>query len=321
MSNTRTTKKLIGKFFHTKYGYGENHLEGWWAEQTGQKNVRIHRKNGTHIDMSEGETVPSVSGSVQFMEDRVSVGDYVIPLFNLGAAKQDNLSYSELRARPVKASVKDKKAFIIESEDGSIRQKIHDGDFFKHLNSQVNLTDNGQLIAGQSLIAVHPLEYEINIVVFNERLNGGFRAFVNRKVPGNETNMRDGIEGSFFPKKGNTPANFSEMSAKDGQLHKTCILFATKNDKYSSGIVRSLETAERERFLYNKYSELQAEADETGLPKEDHPYYEPEEAVELSKLQGHKIGCMQGLFVVIDGPELINGQKLAHNKTASEPTP
>lgn len=326
MSNPKSNKKLIGKFFHTKYGYGDNHLEGWWAEQKGPTTVRIHRKNGTFRDMSEGETISSVSGSVQFLGDRVAVGDYVIPLFKLGPKEPSvedykPLSYSSLRARPVKSSMQGKKAFIVESEDGTLRQKVNEGDYFKPLQSEVELTDNNQLVAGNILIAVHPLEYEMNLVVFNEHLNGGFKAYFNRKVPGNETNMRDGIEGTFFPKKGKTPANFSEMSVRGGGLFKTGIFFETKNGKYSSGIVRTLETAERERFLYKKHEEMKVEAKETGFPLEDHPYYEPEEQVELSNLQNHKEGSMQGLFVVVEGANLITGEKPENQHQAKAPNP
>lgn len=346
MSNKPQGKRqLVGKYFSTKYGYGDSHLEGWYAIQTGPKTVRIHRSNGTHRDMSEGETVSSVSGSVQFQGDRVAVGNHVVPLFDLGVDYSDNpekikdlnITHSDLRARPIKSSVQGKSAFILETEDGSFRQRVLEGDTIPRLGGALELTSNGQVMVNvkgkdESLqktivVAVHPLEFEVNLVVFNEPLNGGYRAFLNLKRPGDKSNMRNGLEGTMFPKaqhpnKGKpTPANFSVMNPDDGSLYKLCTLFETKNPKYASGIYTSLETAILQRQLHLKYEQIRSEAEELSMSQEDHPKFDSKEYARYQAISEGKEGYRQGLFVVNEGANLINQVSSAPNSRPQQGAP
>lgn len=333
MSNDKTKNKNIGKFFFPKYGYGENHLKGWWAEQTSPNTVRIHRHNNTYIDMSEGDSVASVSGSVQIKGDRVCVGDYVVPLFSISNNKTNNqssLSFSSLRARSIKSMSEGKKSFIIESEDGSIRQKVNEGDFFAPIGKYINLTDNGQLIAepletnsnensDRELIAVHPLEYEINIMVFQERLNGGYKAYMNRKEPGSNHNMKDGIAGVFYPKTNTDPANFSEMSPEDRTMYPTCKLYSTKNKYYASAQMIDRETAERKRFLYKKIKQMESESESAGFSLGDHPLFDQGEYEEHIDFKENNAGTVNRLFVIQKGAELITGEKPRYNNSSPSP--
>lgn len=260
MNNNSETNEtsLIGKYVFPKYGYGDNHLSGWWSVTTGPNSVKVHRKNGTERDMFDGEEVPMPDGSmgiVQIQKDRLMVGEYTVPLFHFEGPAPEGLEYSELRARPTRPGSgiyyleKENNAELSASERFLVRVKVgEDVDIFK---SKIQETKNGQLYAGNHLIAVHPLEYEVKLTVYSDYLNGGHRAYFNLCEPGSDLNMKDGIAGSFFPKKGKTPANFAEMNSEDGKLYKTCTLFGNDKTKdHITGIYKTLDSAIRERELY-----------------------------------------------------------------------
>lgn len=267
MSNKPGTEKnqthLIGKYVFPKYGYGDGHIKGCWAISTGPSSVQVFRPNGTTENMVDGGEVPLRDGGeaiVQIEKDRVMIGNYTVPLFDFNGPAPEDLQYSELRARPTRPGShifyleKENNAALPKEERFLLRVKV--GDEVEALKSKIQYTDNGQLYAGNQLIAVHPLEYEVKLTVYSDYLNGGHRAYFNLCEPGSDLNMRDGIAGSFFPKKGNTPANFAEMNPEDGKLYKTCTLFGNSNTKdHLSGIYKTLDSAVRERELYKLIKE------------------------------------------------------------------
>lgn len=258
--------KLIGKYVFPKYGYGDNHLNGCWALTTGPSSARVHMPRGRVEEYFEGQEITfknGGSGIVQILEDRIMVGDYTMPLFHFDGPAPENLEYSELRARPTRPG---SHIFYLEKEnnanlpaDERFLLRIKVGDEVDSLKSQINYTKNGQLYAGNHLIAVHPLEYEVKLAVYSDYLNGGHRAYFNLCEPGSDLNMRDGIAGSFFPKKGRTPANFAEMNPEDGKLYKTCTLFGNDNTKdHITGIYKTLQVAVRERELYKAIKDMES---------------------------------------------------------------
>lgn len=269
MSNTPGSEKeenhLIGKYVFPKYGYGENHVKGCWAVSTGPATVSVHRPDGSVEAMVDGGEIPLRNGGeaiVQIHKDRIMIGNYTVPLFDFDGQAPEDLQYSDLRARPTRPG---SHIFYLEKENNAslpaeerFLLKVKVGDEVEALKSKIQYTSNGQLYAGNQLIAVHPLEYEVKLTVYSDYLNGGNRAYFNLCEPGSDLNMKDGIAGSFFPKKGRTPANFAEMNPADGKLYKTCTLFGNGNTKdHITGIYKSLDVAVRERELYKSIKEME----------------------------------------------------------------
>lgn len=282
---------LIGKAFHSNFGFKGTTIPGWKAERLSSDSFRITRKNGSTRDVTIGDILENDSKVELLSHNCLKIGDYNIPL-------GDN--DLKMTAMSIKKTHEDVNRYIIKHPDKKGGWKVNVGQYYEGLGKiSENEYGNLHLSERRTNVLVIPKKYELSLVIFDQadEKGKGKSAFFNYIEPGNELNNRDGIKGTFFPSFKNRPAKFCERLTED-QRKK----YGLENDKVQTlitavffqgsgtlinGKVRTLEDAIMERKTYLEVSELkkviESDCERAGITKEDHPN------IDLLKSQEQKL--------------------------------
>lgn len=265
--------KLKTKVFHSHYGYGQGktYLENSHAFTCDEKGrFEIHAPSGGVFTLREGEYLESKGrrlGPVEYSEKHscVFLGEYSIPLGKVTPGWKAKPVQNKRRFM-VQSTAGDASSFtvtlgeIIREQPGVPAECVGQTPFIDH---------NKNLVMG---LVIKPMkkEFELNMIVMDEKERSGYLAYFNVLEPGSKNNRKDGTRGVFYPSKGDgRPAAFCEVGKDDGELYRTAIFWPTKNPRYTTAKYRDLEKAVMEKRLHRELADMQAVIEEMGASTEE----------------------------------------------------
>lgn len=316
MSTTANDVKV--KAIFTKHGLGDKVIKGCWAQKSGERFI-LHRPDGSSVEVTEGQELRG--GTVSVSKKVVSIGEACIPLFE---CTEPNLKLASMYARSTRGKKGEPKVFMcdVEQNGKDVIERLVEGKNHRTYG-KVEVLPNGNLKAGNTLIAVAPKEYEVLLLaepnesdplIQSYKDGKPLKARMVTKYPGQKE--PDTIHGYYFPgspKKaadsGNqqsvdyTPASFCEYG-EDGHLYATAE-FEDRNqsspkdrsgdlDKVAYAKVRSLEDAIQMRSVEQAIANTERKLEHItktiqeigeGFTVSDHPLYNQDEVDNLAEMK------------------------------------
>jgi hypothetical protein len=223
-------KKTIAKALFSEHSLGEGLLKGWWAQPSPDPKspgILVHRYiESRKISSSQvfqiGEETRGGRLSLDTKNGLVTVGDHCLPYFDV---IDSNLELLPGYARKIATRKGEPKKFMADT-DGK-RIPLIEGEKANGLG-MVTVLDSGHIKLDGKIIPVAPKVFEIMLLAQDKSEAGGYLAYMNLKQPGSSRNMKNGIQGVYYPSKGEKPANFSERGA-DGEFYQTAKFWSTES--------------------------------------------------------------------------------------------
>ncbi len=238
-----------------KYHIGLNPIMKYEATPLPDNNILIRRHDDTCMQVSVGDTIPSIGVVGMDVNGNVTVGDYTVP-----TGLSLNKRYV---AKPIN---KEKTEFALLDEEGRIRDKYKLGEY----TSKGNLVEQdefGNLKIGDSSIKVLPILMKVSFQILSEIPREEADKFglykANRAVfnvySGKDLTAGTATFGYFIPRgkftKGKKMGEFKELV--DGELVTTAELYpAGKNPNIASMRVRRPDVAYEAAALFQEKIEI-----------------------------------------------------------------
>lgn len=254
--------QLRSEAFHHSFALSEKGgrvLAGWEAEELSKDKFQIKRADDSTRKISLGESLGNAGTVEKESTGVLRVGEFIIPIGS-------NFNHDWY----AKKTKRTDEYILIKKEGGSVRTKL--GENLRD-HGKVELLPTGHLKVGSKQVAVHQLEFSLNLLVMQTEESRGYSAWINTKIP--EQQDLNGIKGIFYPQKGKQPARFCETD-EQGNLYITAKFWVTQDNSKSfvRAQLRDKNTAIKEKIAYNKLKEITEMAAETGAQKEMIPGYD-----------------------------------------------
>jgi hypothetical protein len=249
----KESKVMAGLLTHI-YACGRHPLMSYEATPLPDSSYVIRRPDDTCIQLSIGDTLPSVGTVGQDVNGNVTVGRYTVPV-GLSLSKK-------FTAKPIN---KDKTEFALIDEKGRVREKYKLGEFTSK-GTLIEQDQYGNLKMGDTSVKVLPLYMKINFQILRPvpreeatkvGLFKGHRAVFN--TYGQDLTKSTATFGYFIPRTkttyGKKLGEFKEMV--NGELVTTAELYpAGNNPNIASLRIRSPDKAYEVTVLFQEKIEI-----------------------------------------------------------------
>lgn len=251
MNTDSTQRKLVAKMIYTHFSVGQHVSDTQWAEPLSPGKYRIHGIDTKPVDMMVGQAWGEAHELSVNEDGRAMLGQWVLPTGR-------NLLMG-LTAKP-KGNADNPSGYIIRNRGGeaiTITKGVPHRTY-----GEVSVDEFGNLSTQAGAILLTKKAFEISLLVFSERIDGGYLAYVNRLEPGNKANRKDGTKGVFYPpRSSNQPAKFWEQIAADSKVNTAVIWPSKSGSSYCTIETRSpdaaaeIDRADREILRYKAMAE------------------------------------------------------------------
>jgi len=239
-----------------KYHIGLNPIMKYEATPLPDNTIVIRRHDDTCMQLSVGDTVPSIGVVGMDVNGNVTVGDYTVPT-GLSLNKQ-------FVAKPIN---KEKTEFALMDENGRVRDKYKLGEYTSKGNL-IEQDEYGNLKIGEGSVKVLPILMKVSFQVLSEIPREEADKFglykANRAVfnvySGQDLTSGAATFGYFIPRgkftKGKKLGEFKELV--DGELVTTAEMYPAGNNPNIASIrVRRPDVAYEAATLFQEKVELQ----------------------------------------------------------------
>jgi hypothetical protein len=263
-------------------------LPGRYAEQIDDETFKIVKQDKTTMDVRIGEVIPKVGTVSLDHNSNLKIGKLTIIV-----GTDPHTEYSAFRTTS-------KKKFTVKCNDGKEREGLVN-EYVPGLG-KLTQDQHGRIYLEGRNIPIFQKKYELNVIGMQEK-DGGIEAYINKLIPKDPENGKNGIQGIFVVGKNGNPCIFQEKGT-DGRYYATAQFKANPDGKSMSVKMRSLQSAIEDKYISQELERIKTnEADPYGEDPMNIQEYS-ELKTKLIELRSTSFSMME--FGVLKGHRLLD---------------